>query len=360
MFKSLHDFQIPLQLKDRYENILEHLDCGIILFNASGRIRYINMKMARIFEVSSSSLIGCSLTQLLRHQHLNRSTKRRLLSIYKEAIFNRKANHELCDNEGRHWLINITYGEDMDGDFLFSAKDVTNYKKMEESAYQNDKLAMLGKISASIAHEIRNPLTSIRGFMQLLRSELKQLGKDEYAKIILSEIDRANDIISEFLNSSKPSMPNKTIVNVSSLLNQVILLSESEALMKGCQIFLHNVQGFAFILVDMKQIKQVLLNIIKNAMDAMDDVVKSDGGKIEVYTSMVDDHVRIHVSDNGKGMDRNTMLRLFEPFYTTKDSGTGLGLSVSYGIINNHGGVISVESEEGKGTQFMISLPCAK
>ena len=103
----------------------------------------------------------------------------------------------------------VTYGDQMDGDFLFSVKDVSDYKQIEQTAYQNDKLAMLGRISASIAHEIRNPLTAIRGFIQLLRPHLLQLGKDEYARIILTEIDRANDIIYEFLNSSKPSAPQK-------------------------------------------------------------------------------------------------------------------------------------------------------
>ncbi|AOZ92094.1 ATP-binding protein [Paenibacillus crassostreae] len=360
LLKSLQDFQSTQLVKDKYENILEHLDSGIILFNSYGMLTFINVQMARLLGISRSSLIGCSITEILRHAQLGRSNKRKLLRIYKETIFQRKGHHEFCDERGRHWLLSITYGDQMDGDYLISAKDVSDYKLIEETAYQNDKLAMLGKISASIAHEIRNPLTAIRGFIQLLRPHLLQIGKDEYARIILAEIDRANDIISEFLNSSKPSAPQTTIINVSSLLKETVLLTESEALMKGCQIVLYEPDESTYISVDVKQIKQVILNIIKNAMDAIEEIGHDDAGIIEIHIEEVHKSVRIHIRDNGNGMDNNTLSRLFDPFFTTKESGTGLGLSVSYRIIKNHGGVISVESELGKGTQFMITLPFTK
>ncbi|GJM70707.1 hypothetical protein HMSSN036_29230 [Paenibacillus macerans] len=200
---------------------------------------------------------------MLRHPHLNRFKKRKILRIYRETIFHRKKYHEFIDEYGRHWLITVTYGDQMDGDFLLSVKDVSDFKRIEQTAYQNDKLAMLGKISAAIAHEIRNPLTAIRGFIQLLRPHLVELGKDEYARIILTEIDRANDIIHEFLNSSKPSAPQKSTVSVSSLLKEVVLLTESEAVMKGCQMMLHAPEEELLVSIDVKQIKQVLLNIIK-------------------------------------------------------------------------------------------------
>jgi signal transduction histidine kinase len=240
---------------------------------------------------------------------------------------------------------------------LFSVKDVSDYKQIEQTAYQNDKLAMLGRISASIAHEIRNPLTAIRGFIQLLRPHLLQLGKDEYARIILTEIDRANDIIYEFLNSSKPSAPQKTIMSVDSLLKEVVLLTESEGLMKGCEITLDKADSPMNVSIDVKQIKQVILNMVKNAMDAIDGVGEEHTGLIRISTETENKYVQISITDNGQGMDHNTLVRLFDPFFTTKESGTGLGLSVSYRIIKNHGGTISVDSKKGEGTRFMIMLP---
>lgn len=358
LLQSVKAFQSTQLVKNKYENVLQNLDSGIMLFDSEGVLTFINVQMAKLMEMPRQSLIGCNLLQMLRHPHLSRFKKRRILRIYREAIFHRKKYHELIDEYGRHWLITITYGDQMDGDYLLSVKDVSDYKQIEQTAYQNDKLAMLGKISAAIAHEIRNPLTAIRGFIQLLRPHLIQLGRDEYARIILAEIDRANDIIHEFLNSSKPSAPQKSVISVSSLLKEVVLLTESEALMKGCEIHLDVMDGEMHVSIDVKQIKQVLLNIIKNAMDAIEEV--DDGehiGAIHLDAKAVGNYVHISIQDNGNGMDKGLLSRLFDPFFTTKEKGTGLGLSVSYRIIRNHRGNISVDSMKGIGTVFVIALP---
>ncbi|MDR9856605.1 ATP-binding protein [Paenibacillus sp. VCA1] len=357
LLQSLEAFQSTQLVKNKYENILEHLDSGVMLFDGEGVLTFINVQMARLLEVSRKSLTGCTIVQILRHPQLSRYKKKKILRIYRETLIHRKKYHELTDESGRQWLLTVTDGDQMDGDYLFSVKDVSDFKQIEQTAYRNDKLAMLGKISASIAHEIRNPLTAIRGFIQLLRPHLIKLGKDEYARIILTEIDRANDIIYEFLNSSKPSAPQTTVISVSSLLKEVVLLTESEALMKGCQVILHDDMQPLHISVDVKQIKQVILNIVKNAMDAIDPLGGQNGGLIEIQAHRDNKNVHICISDNGRGMDHNTLSHLFDPFFTTKESGTGLGLSVSYRIIKNHKGYIAVNSTVGQGTEFIISLP---
>ncbi|MFC7681163.1 ATP-binding protein [Paenibacillus sp. GCM10028914] len=357
--EEMQSFHPNHLVRTKYENILENLDSGIILFDSVGVLAFVNVQMAKLLGVPRKSLIGSTLTQLLRHPQITRFKRKKIIRIYRETIFHRKRFHELLDECGRSWLITMTYGDQMEGDFLISVKDVSDFKQIEQTAYQNDKLAMLGKISASIAHEIRNPLTSIRGFIQLLRPHLMRLGKDEYARIILTEIDRANDIIYEFLNSSKPSAPQTTIIPVASLLKEVVLLTESEALMKNCEIILqHSEQIPSFISVDVKQIKQVILNLIKNALDAIDGKNdENNNGIIEIGLEQNEKQVNILISDNGAGMDQNTLNHLFNPFFTTKEGGTGLGLSVSYRIIKNHGGSIAVDSQVGIGTQFVITLP---
>ncbi|MFD1178508.1 ATP-binding protein [Paenibacillus puldeungensis] len=356
LLQSVKAFQSTQLVKNKYENVLQHLDSGIMLFDNEGVLTFINVQMARLLEMPRQSLIGCNLLQMLRHPHLSQFKKRNVLRIYRETIFHRKKYHELIDEYGRHWLITVTYGDQMDGDFLLSVKDVTDFKRVEQAAYQNDKMAMLGKISAAIAHEIRNPLTAIRGFIQLLRPHLVHLGKDEYARIILAEIDRANDIIHEFLNSSKPSAPQKSKVSVASLLKEVVLLTESEALLKNCQMVLE-VPEDGYVSIDVKQIKQVLLNIIKNAMDAISEVEGDHKGVINIKAEVDAKHINISIQDNGNGMDKGQLGRLFDPFFTTKEKGTGLGLSVSYRIIKNHRGNISVDSLKGAGTIFVITLP---
>jgi len=344
-------------VKNKYENVLQHMDSGIAIFDGDGILSFVNLQMAKLLDIPRKALIGSNLTDLLYHPQLKTTTKRIVLRIYKEMFYRRSRYLEFQDASGRHLLVTVTYGDQLEGDYLFSVKDVTEFKQIEQSAYQNDKLAMLGKIAASIAHEIRNPLTSIRGFIQLLRPHLLQLGKEEYSRIILAEIDRANDIIYEFLNSSKPSAPMKQNVLINSLLKEVILLSDSEALMKGCQINHETYDEDLTISIDVKQIKQVILNIVRNAMDAIGELEDERSGRIDIITRRDGSYGEITIRDNGKGMDLTTKAKLFDPFYTTKVSGTGLGLSVSYRIVRNHGGSIRVTSNAGEGTEFNIYLP---
>lgn len=357
LFRSNRSFEM---VKNKYENVLQHMDSGIAIFDSDGILSFINVQMAKLLDIPRQTLIGCNMKEILRHSQLGVSTKRTILRLYREMFLMRSKYYEFEYKDGKHLLVTVTYGDQLDGDFLFSVKDVSEYKQIEQTALQNDKLAMLGKIAAAIAHEIRNPLTSIRGFIQLLRPYLLQVGKEEYARIILTEIDRANDIIYEFLNSSKPSAPMKQYVSINSLIKEVVLLTESESLLRNCEIKAEWHANDVFVSIDVKQVKQVVLNIIKNALDAIEDVHLERRGRIDVIGRSNGQYAEIVIRDNGKGMDKATMSRLFDPFFTTKQLGTGLGLSVSYRIIRNHGGAIRVDSQAGSGTEFIIYLPLAE
>lgn len=349
---------VPLQEEkpSRFETVLQHLDSGIALFEPGGTLRFLNVPMARLLQVPRRMLIGQSFRQLLFHPSLSRSLRLIFIRMYRQLKYGRRAQGEFLDG-GRYLLISVSQIEELDGDILVSIKDVSDHKQIEQSAFQNDKLAMLGKIAAAIAHEIRNPLTSIRGFIQLLKPYLESIGKEDYARIILSEIDRANDIIYEFLNSSKPSAPMTRTVLVGLLLKETILLTESEAHMRGVELSCEVFDSYLMISIDVKQIKQVILNMVKNALDAVAEMADKRRPLIRLTARKERDWAVISISDNGKGMDRATLSRLFDPFFTTKSEGTGLGLSVSYRIIRNHGGSVQVDSRLGEGTEFMIYLP---
>ncbi|MDI4647162.1 two-component system sensor histidine kinase NtrB [Cohnella hashimotonis] len=349
---------IPLQEErpSRFETVLQHLDSGIALFEPGGTLRFLNVPMARLLQAPRRILIGQSLRQLLFHPSLSRSLRLIFIRMYRQLKYDRRAQGEFQDGS-RYLLISISQIEELDGDILVSIKDVSEHKQIEQSAFQNDKLAMLGKIAAAIAHEIRNPLTSIRGFIQLLKPYLESIGKQEYARIILSEIDRANDIIYEFLNSSKPSAPMTQTVLVGLLLKETILLTESEAHMQGVEMTCEIFDPYLTISIDVKQIKQVILNMVKNALDAVAHVAEKRRPNIRLSARKERGYAVISIADNGRGMDRETLSRLFDPFFTTKFEGTGLGLSVSYRIIRNHGGTVQVDSRLGEGTEFMIYLP---
>ncbi|XID93219.1 ATP-binding protein [Paenibacillaceae bacterium WGS1546] len=352
-----HATRLEEERPTRFETVLQHMDSGVALFDESGNLRFVNVQMSKLLQAPRRSLIGCTLRQLFFHRSLRLPIRRSFLRMYKGLTRYRRYHDEFQAAGGRHLLVSISRIDELDGDYLVSVKDVSEYRQIEQAAFQNDKLAMLGKIAAAIAHEIRNPLTSIRGFIQLLSPYLGEIGKQEYGRIILSEIDRANDIIYEFLNSSKPSAPMKQKVAVKSLVRETILLSESEAHMKGCEIRDEIFDSKLNVAVDVKQIKQVLLNIIRNAMEAISDVLGERKGRIDISARRDGAFALIAIRDNGRGMEKATLSRLFDPFFTTKEVGTGLGLSVSYRIISNHGGTIHVDSRLHEGTEFTIYLP---
>lgn len=357
LLKPVGIYRYPQLASSKYETVLHHLDNGIILFNSSGQVTFANTPITDILNVPCQSLIGIEIKDLLSPSRLDSEERIWTDFIYQEVVFCHSKQFEITDPCGRFWLVTATYGDELDGDLMLSFKEISDIKQIQRTVNHNDQLAMLGKSSAAIAHEIRNPLTAIRGFIQLLRPSLKQLDKDEYAQIILMEIDRTNGIIQDFLHSSKPSDPEKTVLRISTLLRQAVLFTESEALIKGCKVSLCLEQDDELmVFIDPKQFKQVLLNLIRNAMDAIQEV-EGRQGHIHIESKISGTNVQIVIHDNGNGIEKTSLQRLADPFFTTKEKGTGLGLSESYRIVKNHGGSISVESDRGIGTTFMISLP---
>jgi two-component system sporulation sensor kinase A/two-component system, sporulation sensor kinase E len=234
-------------------------------------------------------------------------------------------------------------------------RDITELKDKEELIRKSEKLSIVGELAAAVAHEIRNPLTSIKGFLQLLQykaTEEKDIG---YYDIMLSEIERINFIVSEFMVLSKPQSISYRNENISSLLTDVVTLLETIAIVKNIEVT-KELEPDIMVNCEANQIKQVFINIFKNAIEA---VPKNGKIKIEI-TKWEEDTVRVRFTDNGRGIPGELLSRLGEPFYTTKEKGTGLGLMVSFKIIEEHRGTITIESEINKGTIVDIILPVSK
>ncbi|NMD70469.1 GHKL domain-containing protein [Bacillus sp. DNRA2] len=229
--------------------------------------------------------------------------------------------------------------------------------KMKDAAILSEHLATIGQLAAGIAHEIRNPLTTVKGFIQLIQPYLVDIGKEEYALIALEEIDRANEIIYEFLNSAKPKENKKQIIDLQKLIKDIMMLFESEAILRNIDMESISQGGSVHLYLDTKQIKQVLVNLIKNAFEAIAENPSKEKGKIRIVTQSIEDFAVIKIEDNGLGMEKETVNNLFVPFYSTKVEGTGIGLTVCKKIIEEHGGNISVSSTPYLGTSFRIELP---
>jgi signal transduction histidine kinase len=218
--------------------------------------------------------------------------------------------------------------------------------------HRQDKLAAVGQLAAGVAHEIRNPLTSMKGYTEFLQLDETDENKQEYLEIIMEEINRVNEIVEEFLQLAKPQALTLEMKNLVPIIQNVVSLTEFEARKKNITLFSDCNDEEIFVRCDENRLKQVILNFIKNGMEAM-----PDGGFIKVMTEIKEDKVQISITDTGIGIPPEQLKRLGEPFFTTKKSGNGLGLMISFKIIESHLGNVFVESEVNKGTVFKIVLP---
>lgn len=232
-------------------------------------------------------------------------------------------------------------------------KDVTKLRQAEERLRRTEKLSVVGELSASVAHEIRNPLTSLKGFVQIMQVEDEK--HQFYYQIMQDELDRINHIVGELLLLAKPQDIFFTKADIQTILFNVISLLKTEASMHNVEIEFLLKSDVFMIECEPNQLKQLFINIIKNAIEA-----SAPGGKVTINLQSVDDHVTILVKDNGCGMSEERLNKIGEPFYSSKEKGTGLGLTVSFKIVQSHNGSIHFNSQKGEGTEAVIKLPVKK
>ncbi|WP_019743737.1 CheR family methyltransferase [Bacillus altitudinis] len=231
------------------------------------------------------------------------------------------------------------------------SEDITSQKQSEKMLMKSEMLSAVGQLAAGIAHEIRNPLTSLKGFLQLM-IQSKKYQKD-YADVMMSEFNRLESIINEFLVLSRSKSVKFEPVNVNLLLEEVIMVVESQAVLKGVSIQKNLAPSLPHIQGIPNELKQVFLNILKNGIEAMDGVT----GVIQVTSLLKNDQMMLIFEDQGKGIPEDEIGKLGEPFYTTKEKGTGLGLMMTIKIIESHGGTIRFESKSFEGTRVIITFP---
>jgi len=271
------------------------------------------------------------------------------------CICNKENNVPFNDNELQYLKIFL----DQAGFAFENALLYQVQKERTRKMYRADRLATLGELSAGAAHEIRNPLTSIRSSIQFLKRKFNDSTDIEMANDLISEVDRINEIIEGMLSFAKPQPLKKENTQLKTILLQTIQLVSNTARKEGIEICLNYQAEREDIFADPSQLKQVFLNIIMNSIQA----IESEPGKIDINIIFSDGQYRytpeylIEVIDNGKGIPNENIDKIFDPFFTTKNEGTGLGLSISYGIINQHGGDIEFFSNPGIGTKAKIRIP---
>ncbi|MDX9730393.1 MAG: ATP-binding protein [Bdellovibrionales bacterium] len=239
--------------------------------------------------------------------------------------------------------------------FIVTFDDLTRVRRLEFAMQQSEKMAAVGQLAAGIAHEIRNPLASMSGSIQLLDASFsrEQAEEKQLMRIVLREIDRLNNLITEFLDFVRPAVLKEDPVDINVVLRDVLEMAKMNKALRQDIEQVVDLQAQKIIPGHRDKLKQALLNIIMNAYQAMTD---SENAKIEVRSFDREQSVVVTIRDHGCGMDAVGLRRIFEPFHTTKPKGTGLGLAITHKIIENHSGSIFVESTKGVGTEFTLEF----
>lgn len=349
-----------------FESVIEHAPNGMIMVDASGKILLVNLQIEKLFGYDRNELLGQKVEILipesLRKQHVmhrknyGQDPSPRTMGAGRDLVGRRKDGSQISIEVGLNPL------STKEGFFVLAAiTDISSRKELEKRALDAEHVAAIGKLSSHVAHEIRNPLSSISLNLDLMHDELQSLHQetksariaeaDTLLKAIQREVEHLNDLASDYLKFSRLPKHQKESTDLEELFLTTLQLLEPEAKMKGINIVTKKTKGISIIL-DPKQIHQALLNLIKNSFEAM-----PKGGKVEISITTEEEAVTITIRDEGTGMDEATQKKIFDPFYTTKEKGTGLGLALVRQIILEHEGRIWFESTPGKGTSFFIWLP---
>ncbi len=338
-------------------NIIENLGDAIITTDKNGDITIFNKNAEKLFETEPPNLVGKNISSIKFNDDnilINSLTS-------KKSLLNFEAELKTPNNRKKECTISTTFTYDKDNEinsYTAVIKDITELKQMEEHVKRQDKMAAMGELASGVAHEIRNPFNAMSMAAQRIETEFVPGEKtEEYkslSRLLQSEIKRINQIIVQFLKYAKPPKINLINLKICDLLDDCLKLIESECDSKKIRIK-RFCDDSIIIPVDAELLKQALLNLFKNSIEAI-----SSDGEITINCYKETEYLKIKISDNGIGIPKDNLNKIFNLYFTSKASGTGMGLSIVQQIVSQHNGYISVESEEKTGTSFLISLPINK
>jgi two-component system, NtrC family, sensor kinase len=358
LYTSLEQKALEIaRLKDFSENIVESLNVGVLAVDLGGIVESWNTRMEQLFSVSRQDAVGHQLRALLPEELASEIAARRdeeqITGIYKQRLH----------HQGKLLTLNVSItplvsksGERIGRLLLFD--DVTQRERMEEQMSQTEKLTSLGLLAAGVAHEVNTPLAVISNYIQMLAKQMPE-GDPRQGIIekIVKQTFRASEIVNNLLNFSRTNATELADIDVNRVVEETLTLVAHPLKTSQIQVVKQLGGTLPAVRGSANKLQQVFLNLFLNARDAM-----PSGGMLEVRTAAHNGSVEVEVADTGAGIPREHIHRIFDPFFTTKASGrgTGLGLSVSYGIIKEHAGKIDVRSTPGKGTSFHVEFPAVR
>ncbi|VFU14939.1 PAS domain S-box [anaerobic digester metagenome] len=344
---------------DWLQLVFNHLPLGIIVIDRRGHVRLFNNRLSMLTGYQEERILGKPFSDLINNPDSDYNKLLQTLATGKEYQNLKPESVILLNAPFSDFRANTYAIKDKGGATVGAMallEPAGRQQELENAVIKAEKLAILGQLATEMIHELRNPLTAISGFVQLLQQKIGRNSELEYLDIISNELKHLNRLISDFLLQAKPGYCSRTQCSINKLLTDVAALVECEASLRNLKINLETPEDPPPIKADSGQLRQVFLNIIRNAFDALPD----EG---QLFLQCSGDKqlgiVRVVIRDTGKGMDGQIMANMFKPFFTTKESGTGLGMFISKKIIDNHGGSIDIQSEPARGTTVTVTLPVA-
>ncbi|MCR8632606.1 PAS domain S-box protein [Paenibacillus radicis (ex Xue et al. 2023)] len=339
---------------DRYTSLKNYNPDAIMALDRRGIITSANPAAKELSGYTIEELKGGHFTSLLHDEDASIMTGRFKLLMKGEQI--ERADIRMLHKDGHVIDLLVTLApiiiqQQLTGCYVM-VKDVTEQKKRDEMLRNSEKLSVVGQLAAGVAHEIRNPLTALKGFIQLMLHSNQQVPK--YLDIMKEELERIELIVSELLVLSKPQSLQLKSMNLKDLAEEVMALIGTQAIMNNIEIVLIAEQDHYPVYCDPNQIKQIIINFLKNSIEAM-----KKGGviKIQLTDEASTEYIVLSIEDQGSGIPEELLSRLGEPFFTTKEGGTGLGLMISHKIIEQHGGQFFVTSKLKEGTRVEVRFP---
>lgn len=352
MNKLRHAFDENRRMRMYMESFINHSPDAIYIMDNDGCIMQANHAFEELFGFSTAQLIG--VRNPIVPDHLLQEEEEFLQLVQSgQTIKPVETYRQTKDGELIPVSITISPIRDVSNEitgFANICRDMRHRHRMEELMRRSEKLNTVGQLAAGVAHEIRNPLTTLRGFLQL-QEQSKKLNLD-HVRVMLSELERINLIVGEFLILAKPQAVKFKYRDIRDIISEVSVFMSSEALMHNVTIKDNYTEDDCRIPCEENQLKQVFINLLKNAIEAM-----PQGGQIHIVISRLATHVSVQITDEGIGMDEETLKRIGDPFFTVKENGTGLGIMVSQKIIQSHQGLMELSSQVNVGTTVRVLLP---
>jgi len=334
--------------------VVTSLPVGLLTTGPDGRVALTNETASGLLGIGSEKLAGTPLPDIGGLDWESYASE----LAQGESVLERET--ELTDALGRRIPVSLSASRIVNDEglflgHLFILRDLGEIKRLQEQVRRNERLSALGNLAAGIAHEIRNPLSSIKGFATYLAGKIKAEGPDkDAARVMIQEVDRLNRVVSELLEFAKPGQPVLKNEDVNAVIERALRLCGSDASGKGVEVRFQKDEALPPVPLDAERMTQVLLNLFLNAIQATER-----NGVLEVSTRREGSPGRlaVRIADTGKGMSPDVIANIFNPYFTTRPSGTGLGLAIVHRVVEGHGGEIKVESQPGTGTTFTILLP---